>query len=106
MITRLSIVFIVLLDLTALVNAGVPVATREAVDLDKRNIIGRDEVYEDVDEWAGGKYKKGADKKYERVGQQECAPHDDKVDLRQSANAVFQWQLHAGRHAGGADQQY
>ncbi|KAG2052581.1 hypothetical protein BDR06DRAFT_1009434 [Suillus hirtellus] len=45
MITRLSTAVIVLLDLTALVDAGVPVAAREAIDLDKRNIIGRD-VYE------------------------------------------------------------
>lgn len=48
MITRISTVFIVVLGLTALVNAGVPVAAREAIDLEKRNIIGRDEDYEVV----------------------------------------------------------
>ncbi|KAG2105465.1 uncharacterized protein F5147DRAFT_638009 [Suillus discolor] len=50
-ITRLSSVFIVLLGLTALVNAGVPVAARQAIDLDKRNIIGRDEDYEVKYSW-------------------------------------------------------
>ncbi|KAG1810383.1 uncharacterized protein HD556DRAFT_1436131 [Suillus plorans] len=45
MITRLSSVFIVLLSLMALVDAGVPVAAREAIDLDERNVIGRDEDY-------------------------------------------------------------
>ncbi|KAG1800124.1 hypothetical protein EV424DRAFT_1352173 [Suillus variegatus] len=104
MITRLSSVFIVLLSLMALVDAGVPVAVREAIDIDERNIIGRDEDYE-----VGYLWQKPIEwglRNYKRLWldvDEECARHDDKVDLRQSANAVFQWQLHAGRHAGGAD---